>query len=137
MPLKRVNQVLDAQVAALETKGTAKGAESVVRSVIGARDGKGPRFLLEGEGSREFIRMNSNSYLGMGLREEIVAAEEEAARSYGAGPGAVRFISGTYDTHIKLEARLAAFHNREAAMLFSAAYATVVSVFAALTTDQT
>jgi glycine C-acetyltransferase len=137
MPLDRVNSVLDAQVAGLETKGTAKGAESVVRSVIRARDGKGPRFLLEGEGEREFIRMNSNSYLGMGLRDEIIAAEEEAAHAYGAGPGAVRFISGTYDTHIKLETRLAAFHHREAAMLFSAAYATVVSVFAALTTDQT
>jgi glycine C-acetyltransferase len=73
----------------------------------------------------------------LGLREDIIAAEEESTHKFGAGPGAVRFISGTYNTHIELEARLARFHGREAAMLFSAAYATVVSVFAALTTDQT
>ena len=49
----------------------------------------------------------------------------------------MRFISGTYDTHIRLEQKLAAFHGREAGMLFSAAYATVMSVFATLTTEQT
>lgn len=137
MPLDRVSEVLRAQVAGLEEKGTAKGAESVVRGVLKPGAGKGPRFLLEGEGAREFLRMNSNSYLGLGLREEIIGAEEEAAQEYGAGPGAVRFISGTYQTHIRLELKLAAFHGRESAMLFSAAYAAVVSVFAALTTDQT
>jgi glycine C-acetyltransferase len=137
MPLDRVTGVLDGQIAALEEKGTAKGAESVVRHVIKPRAGQGPRFLLENEGEREFIRMNSNSYLGMGLRDEVIQAEEEAVLKYGAGPGAVRFISGTYDTHIRLEERLARFHDREAAMIFSAAYAVVVSVFAALTTDQT
>jgi glycine C-acetyltransferase len=137
MPLDRVTPVLRDHVSGLEQKGTAKGAETVVREVIRSRDGKGPRFLLEGEGAREFLRMNSNSYLGLGLRDDIIAAEEESTHKFGAGPGAVRFISGTYNTHIELEARLARFHGREAAMLFSAAYATVVSVFAALTTDQT
>ena len=137
MPLDRITNVLAAHVASLEEKGTAKGAEAVVRGVIKPQGNRGPRFLLEGEGTREFIRMNSNSYLGMGLRPEIVEAEEITAQKYGAGPGAVRFISGTYDTHIQLEQRMAAFHNREAAMLFSAAYATVIAIFAALTSDQT
>jgi glycine C-acetyltransferase len=137
MPLDRLTPVLRAHVKSLEERGTAKGSETVVREVIMPRDNRGPRFLLEGEGDREFLRMNSNSYLGLGLREDIIAAEEENTHRFGAGPGAVRFISGTYRTHIALEQRLARFHNREAAMLFSAAYATVVSVFAALTTDQT
>ena len=137
MPLDRVSAALQAYVFGLEEKGTAKGAETVVREVIKPRAGRGPRFLLEGQGQREFLRMNSNSYLGMGLREEIIATEEEWAERYGAGPGAVRFISGTYDTHIKLEQKLAAFHAREAGMLFSSAYVTVMSVFATLTTEQT
>ena len=47
--------------------------------------------------------MNSNSYLGMGLRAEVVRAEEEATAEFGAGPGAVRFISGTYRAHVDLE----------------------------------
>lgn len=137
MPVDRISQVLADQVGELEQRGTAKGAESVVRTVIRPRDGRGPRFLLVGEGDREFIRMNSNSYLGMSLREEVIAAEEEAAREFGAGPGAVRFISGTYEPHIALERRLAAFHGREAAMIFSSAYATVVSTLVPLTTDRT
>jgi glycine C-acetyltransferase len=137
MPLNRITDVLRAHVAELEDGGTAKGVESVVVKVIPASGERGPRFLLAGEGAREFIRMNSNSYLGMGLRHEIIAAEEMAAAKYGAGPGAVRFISGTYDTHVALERRLAAFHARQAAMIFSSAYATVVSTIVPLTTDRT
>ncbi|HEX6558313.1 MAG TPA: aminotransferase class I/II-fold pyridoxal phosphate-dependent enzyme [Longimicrobiales bacterium] len=137
MPLTKIAGVLAEQVGSLEDKGTAKGAESVVTRVIAARAETGPRFILEGEGDRAFIRMNSNSYLGMSLRPQIVAAEEAAARDFGAGPGAVRFISGTYAPHVALENRLAEFHRRDAAMIFSSAYATVISVLTALTTDQT
>ena len=137
MPLDRLSPVLADHVAALEAQGTAKGAEAVVREVLPAVAGRGPRFLLEGEGDRPFLRMNSNSYLGMGLAAPVIAAEEEASRRFGAGPGAVRFISGTYRPHVDLERRLAAFHGREAAMIFSSAYATVVSVLVPLTSDQT
>jgi glycine C-acetyltransferase len=137
MPSARLTAVLRAHVADLEERGTAKGAETVVTEVIRPRDERGPRFRLDGEGDREFIRMNSNSYLGMSLRPRVIAAEEATAQKYGAGPGAVRFISGTYDTHIELERRLAAFHSREAAMIFSSAYATVVSTIVPLTTDRT
>jgi glycine C-acetyltransferase len=81
--------------------------------------------------------MNSNSYLGMGLRPEVIEAEELATARWGAGPGAVRFISGTYAPHIELERALAAFHGRESAMIFSSAYAAVVSVLVPLITDHT
>ncbi len=137
MPLDRITARLGKHVADLESKGTAKGAESVVTAVLPPAGERGPRFRLAGEGEREFIRMNSNSYLGMGLRPEIIAAEEAAAHRYGAGPGAVRFISGTYDPHVELERRLAAFHGREAAMIFSSAYATFLSVINPLVTDTT
>jgi glycine C-acetyltransferase len=136
MPFDRISSVLRKHVADLEERGTAKGAESVVREVRRPAGEKGPRFLLEGE-TREFIRMNSNSYLGLSLRDDIIHAEEEAARKYGAGPGAVRFISGSYDVHLALEKRLAEFHSREAAMIFSSAYATVLSTIVPLTTDKT
>ncbi|HSJ25193.1 MAG TPA: pyridoxal phosphate-dependent aminotransferase family protein [Longimicrobiales bacterium] len=137
MPLNRITDVLRTHVADLEEKGTAKGAESVVAEVIPPQGERGPRFRLEGEGEREFIRMNSNSYLGMSLRPAIIEAEEKAASKYGAGPGAVRFISGTYDSHTALEQRLAGFHGRDAAMIFSSAYATVLSTIVPLTTDRT
>lgn len=137
MPLDRLTAVLDAHVADLESAGTAKGAEAVVTGVIRPRDGRGPRFHLEGHGEKEFMRMNSNSYMGLGLHPAVIEAEEEGSRAYGAGPGAVRFISGTYDAHTELEAALAAFHDREAAMAFSSAYATVVSTIVPLVTDET
>jgi len=137
MPLDRLNPALDAHVEELEEAGTAKGDEDVVVAVRPPEGDRGPRFLLEGEGDREFIRMNSNSYLGMGLRDEVIEAEERTSRSYGVGPGAVRFISGTYDVHVELERELADFHDREAAMIFSSAYATVVSVITPLVTGDT
>jgi len=137
MPMDRLHQVLDAHVAGLEEAGTAKGAEAVVTGVLRAEGDRGPRFLLQGEGDREFIRMNSNSYLGLGLRPDVIEAEESAAREFGAGPGAVRFISGSYSAHLELEVRLAAFHGREAAMIFSSAYATVVSTLVPLVTKDT
>jgi len=40
--------------------------------------------------------MNSNSYLGLSLRRELIEAEERAS-AVRRGPGAVRFISGTYE----------------------------------------
>ena len=103
MPLNRLTEVLRDHVSDLEEKGTAKGAESVVTKAIPPSGDRGPRFHLEGEGEKEFLRMNSNSYLGMSLRPEIMKAEEEGTAEYGAGPGAVRFISGTYDVHTGLE----------------------------------
>ncbi len=137
MPMDRLSSVLERHVSELEEAGTAKGDESVVVGVIRAGGDRGPRFLLEGEGTKEFIRMNSNSYLGLGLHPEVMRAEEEATAEFGAGPGAVRFISGTYRAHVELEETLARFHGREAAMAFSSAYATVVSTIVPLVSDET
>ena len=80
MPLDRLSDVLERRVARLEEQGTAKGREVVVRRVLRPEGGRGPRFLLEGEGDRAFIRMNSNSYLGLGLHPDVIGAEEAAAR---------------------------------------------------------
>ena len=137
MPLDRLSTVLANQVADLEQKGTAKGQETVVRQVLPRSGERGPRFLLEGQGDKEFIRMNSNSYLGMSLRQDVIGAEEEGAAAFGAGPGAVRFISGTYTPHVELEEALANFHGREAGMIFSSAYATIMSVITPLVTKDT
>jgi glycine C-acetyltransferase len=137
MPIDRLARVLEAHVRGLAAAGTAKGAENVVVAVKPAAGGRGPRFLLRGQGEREFIRLNSNSYLGLGLHPEIIRAEEEATRAFGAGPGAVRFISGTYQAHIDLERELARFHGREGAMLFSSAYGAVVSTLTPLVSAET
>ena len=132
MPMDRLTGLLGDHVARMEEQGTAKGAEVVVREVIPAGGGHGPRFLLEGQGDKRFIRMNANSYLGLSLHPEVIEAEEATARAMGAGPGAVRFIAGTHAPHTALERELAAFHGREEGMIFSSAYAAVLSALASL-----
>lgn len=137
MSAKRLEHALSGKLNELKEKGTLKGKEMVITGVKPADDEKGPRCFIEGRGEKEFLRMNSNSYLGMSLNRKIIEAEEEAARKYGAGPGAVRFISGTYQPHIELEQKLAKFHNRESAMLFSSAYAAVMGIVSPLIDNET
>jgi len=137
VPVDRLSAVLREHVVALEEAGSAKGAESVVVAVRPAEGDRGPRFLLAGEGDKEFIRLNSNSYLGLGLHPDVIRAEEAATAMFGAGPGAVRFISGTYAAHVDLEREIARFHGRAEAMIFSSAYATVVSTLVPLVTPDT
>jgi glycine C-acetyltransferase len=137
MPLQKLLEDLKAQLAHLDGAGIAKGDEHVVVGVKPAQGGRGPRFLLQGFGEREFIRMNSNSYLGLSLRRELIEAEERASGGYGVGPGAVRFISGTYEPHVRLEQALADFHGRPACMLAGSAYTAVAGVLFSLGTPET
>lgn len=125
------------ELARLAAEGRRKGGEAVVTAIIPPRNGFGHRVLLAGEGEREFLRMNSNSYLGLSLHPKVIEAGAQAAERFGAGPGAVRFISGTHAPHVALEERLARFHGREAAMLFSAAYAAMVGVLPQLISPET
>ena len=136
MPLQKITDRLQNELTELSDSGRAKGAEKVITRARKATANNGPRFLLEGWGDKEFIKMNANSYLGLSLREDMIAAEESAAWEFGVGPGAVRFISGTYQAHIDLEKKLAAFHGREAAMILSSAYVTSMGVIAPLVTDR-
>ena len=91
-------------------QGAATGAGGILRDVftMGARpialfdslhfgslESPRARYLLDGEGSRPFLRMNSNSYLSLSHHPEVLAAADAASHRFGAGPGAVRFIDGT------------------------------------------
>jgi glycine C-acetyltransferase len=137
MPHDKLEGILTPALQEMERSGTRKGHEAVIREVIPPGGNRGPRFLLEGEGDRPFLRANSNGYLGLSFEQRVVEAEEQAARAFGAGPGAVRFISGTWGPHVDLEARLARFHERPAAMIFSAAYAAVMGILPPLISDET
>ena len=128
MPLTKLDCILKTEVTELAKKQPLKGNEQIITGVKPATGSFGPRFYIAGQGQKEFLCMNSNSYLGLSLNPQVIQAEEAASKKFGAGPGAVRFISGTYQHHIDLEDRLAAFHNKDKAMLFSAAYATVLGV---------
>ena len=137
MATLRLETVLNERLEELGCSGRLKGEESVIVGVVPPRDGRGTRYLLRGHGDRPFLRMNSNSYLGLALNNKVKAAGEEAVGRYGTGPGAVRFISGTWEPHVALEQRLAEFHGRSAAMLFSSVYSTVMEVLPPLISERT
>ncbi|NBQ67737.1 MAG: aminotransferase class I/II-fold pyridoxal phosphate-dependent enzyme [Nitrosomonadaceae bacterium] len=137
MSLSKVEPLFLAKLNQLQQQGVRKGDEKIITGILAPENGLGPRYQLHGYGKRAFLRMNSNSYLGLARHPAVIEAEALAVEQYGAGPGAVRFISGTYAPHVELERRLAAFHGREAAMLFSAAYATMVGVLPQLISEQT
>jgi glycine C-acetyltransferase len=137
MALVKLNAALNKNLDDLRSTGRDKGAELVIKEIKKPQGEFGPRYILEGYGDQEFIKMNANSYLGMSMNKEVIEAEEEAAQKFGVGPGAVRFISGTHTLHIELEKKLAEFHRREAGMIFSSAYVTSLGVIYPLTTKET
>ncbi|GIU00308.1 2-amino-3-ketobutyrate coenzyme A ligase [Sulfurovum sp. TSL6] len=137
MSLEKLEIPLRRQLEAIDSKGVSKRYEKIITGIMGAEGGFGPRVTLAGQGDKPFLQMNSNSYLGLSTHKDVIQAEEEASHQFGTGPGAVRFISGTFAPHVTLEKKLADFCRREAAMIFSAAYSAVMGVLPQLITEET
>ncbi len=137
MAIDRLEHTLAAQLEARATTGARKAPEAVIVDVLPAADGRGPRYRLAGEGDQAFLRMNANGYLGMAGHADVVAAEDRASRVFGAGPQAVRFISGTFAPHVELEEGLARFHDRAAVILYSSAYAAMMGLLPQLVDERT
>ncbi|MBC7321067.1 aminotransferase class I/II-fold pyridoxal phosphate-dependent enzyme, partial [bacterium] len=137
MSLEKLENVLKKALDDLEQEGRLKGKEMIITDIRKAKGREGPRYFLRGKEGKPFIRMNSNSYLGLSLRKEMISPGKEATRKFGTGPGAVRFISGTFQIHRKLEQKLANFHKRDDAIIFSSAYTTVLGVLTPLITAET
>jgi len=127
MSLQKLNTALLADVAKLRDEGRAKAPERVIVGYVPPRDGRGPRYRLQGS-DREFLRMNSNSYLSLSNHPQVLEAADSASHAFGAGPGAVRFIDGTFAPHAQLESRIAGYVGRPAARVFNSAYTTVLGV---------
>jgi glycine C-acetyltransferase len=136
MPLDKLNASLVADVARLEEEGRAKAPERIIVGYVPPTGERGPRYRLRGS-DRTFIRMNSNSYLSLSHHPALLRAADEAAHEFGAGPGAVRFIDGTAQPHVDLEARIAAFVGRPSAKVFNSAYTTALGLAIALAGPET
>ena len=71
---------------------------------------------------KQKIMMGSNNYLGLTHHPAVLEASRDALQRYGSGCTGSRFLNGTLDLHEMLEARLAEFLNKEAALVLSTGY---------------
>jgi glycine C-acetyltransferase len=121
MSLEQLDKALKEELAGLQEEGRAKPPERIITGYLPPTDGRGPRYTLKGE-DKQFIRMNSNSYLSLSNHPQLIAAADAATHACGVGPGAVRFIDGTFSYHQELEQRIARFVGKPAAKIFNSAY---------------
>ncbi len=136
MSLELLNAGLAKELQALADGGRSKAPERVIVDYIAPSGARGPRWKLAGS-ELDFIRMNSNSYLSLSHHPAVMEAADAASHRFGAGPGAVRFIDGTFQPHVDLEERIAAFMGRPAAKIFNSAYTTNLGVALAIQNKRT
>jgi glycine C-acetyltransferase len=121
MSLDSLDRALSKEIADLQDTGRAKKPERVITGYNPSKNAYGPRYLLQGQ-DREFLRLNSNSYLSLSTHPALIDAADRATHEFGVGPGAVRFIDGTFRYHTELEERIAGFTGKAAAKIFNSAY---------------
>ncbi|WP_406689841.1 8-amino-7-oxononanoate synthase [Saccharopolyspora sp. ID03-671] len=97
------------------------------RERAGLRRALRPRALGE-----DVLDLAGNDYLGLSAHPEVRAAAAGAARTWGAGSGASRLVTGTTTLHGELEAELADFTGRPAALVCSTGYHANLSAVTAL-----
>jgi glycine C-acetyltransferase len=113
---------LAGQMAELRAKGTYK-EELVLQSP------QGPRVRV---GGREVVMLTSNNYLGFANHPRIREAQKKAVDRWGAGLGSVRFICGTQELHLQLEAEIASFFGCDDAILYMTCWNANEGLFAAV-----
>ena len=88
-----------------------------------------PEVMMEG---KRRIMLGSNNYLGLTENPEIIQAGVDALNTYGTGCSGSRFLNGTLRMHLELEAELADFLHKEAAMTFPSGFQSNLGIISAL-----
>lgn len=109
-------KLIEEELATIEEAGLSKGKEKVIEKFIRGK------FVQAVINKKKYFLFNSNDYLGLRFHTKIIKAEEKSGKKWGTGPGAVRFISGTLKIYKDLEKKIAAFHQKEEAMIFSSSF---------------
>ncbi len=85
-----------------------------------------------GQPGSTVLNFCANNYLGLADHPDIIAAAKSAMDSRGFGMASVRFICGTQDLHLELEARVSKFLGTEDTILFSSCFDANGGVFESL-----
>ncbi len=80
----------------------------------------------------KLIMCGSNNYLGLTTHPKVREAAIEAVRRYGTSCTGSRFLNGTLAMHEQLEAELADYVGKEAALVFSTGYQTNLGIISSL-----
>ncbi len=96
------------------------------RTISSAQD---TEVLINGQ---RVLMLGSNSYLGLTNDPRIKEAVKTAVDKYGSGCAGSRFLNGTLDIHLELEAELARLMNKEAVLLYSTGFQVNLGVISAL-----
>ena len=83
------------------------------------------------EGKRR-IMLGSNNYLGLTTNEAVIEAGVNAYRTLGSGCSGSRFLNGTLQLHLELEAELANFLRKEAVVTFSTGFQSNLGILSAI-----
>ncbi|MBB6403481.1 glycine C-acetyltransferase [Arthrobacter sp. AZCC_0090] len=85
-----------------------------------------------GQPANTVLNFCANNYLGLADHRDIIAAAKAAMDARGFGMASVRFICGTQDLHLELEARVSQFLGTEDTILFSSCFDANGGVFESL-----
>ena len=89
----------------------------------------GPEVRVDG---RSLLMFGSNNYLGLTQHPQVKAAAVAAIERYGTSCTGSRLLNGTLELHEELEARIARFTGKEAALIFTTGFQANLGTIAAL-----
>ena len=87
--------------------------------------------VVQMEGKRR-IMLGSNNYLGLTTNPEVIEAGVEAYRKLGSGCSGSRFLNGTLELHLELEAELAKFLRKDSVVTFSTGFQSNLGIISAI-----
>ena len=117
-----LNNFLDDKLSRIDKQGLLRK----LRLISGA---PGARVIVDG---KKFINFSSNNYLDLAGNAEINAAAKLAIDEYGIAGASSRLVGGHLAVHEQLETELAAFKNKEGALLLPSGYQANAGVISAL-----
>ena len=93
----------------------------------------GPEAQLEG---RTVTMLGSNNYLGLTTHPKVREAAKQAIDKYGTSMTGSRLVNGTMRLHKELEEKLAAYHGKEAGLVFTTGYQVNIATISALLSNK-